>query len=100
GALLLDRILCRHHQERLVERITLVTERDLLLLHRLEQRRLHLRGRPVHLVRQHQVGEQGPTLRGERAVARTVDQRAREIRGQQVGGELNAVERERERIRQ
>src|SRR3546814_2544549 len=43
GALLLDRVLRRHHQEQRRQRIGLAADGDLALAHCLEQGRLHLR---------------------------------------------------------
>src|SRR5262249_22834779 len=57
GALLLDRVLRRQHEERRRQRKRLVADGDLLLLHALEQGALHLGGRAVDLVGEDQVGE-------------------------------------------
>jgi hypothetical protein len=57
GALLLDRVLRGEHEERPRQRERLAAQRDLMLLHRLEQRRLDLGRRAVDLVGQHDVGE-------------------------------------------
>ena len=100
GALLLDRILGREDQERLLELQALVAERDLLLLHRLEQRGLHLRGGAVDLVREHEVREQRAALRREGSIARVVDHRPGQVRREQVRGELDAAELEREGVRE
>jgi len=40
----------------------LAADRHLLFLHRFEQRRLHLGGRAIDLVRQHQLANSGPFL--------------------------------------
>ena len=53
----LDRVLRRHHEERLRHGVRVVADRHLVLLHHLEQRRLHLRGRAVDLVREEEVAE-------------------------------------------
>jgi hypothetical protein len=92
GPLLVDRVLGRHHDERLLERVRRVADRDLALLHRLEQRALHLRRGAVDLVRQDDVGEDRPLLGRELAALRVVDERADEIRRQQVRRELDALE--------
>ena len=63
-----------------------------MLLHRFEQRALHLGGGAVDFVRQHEVGEDRALARVESAVLRAVDQRADDVGGQQIGGELNALE--------
>ena len=69
GPLLLDGVLRRHDDERLGERVGLVADGDLPLLHRLEQRALHLGRRAVDLVGEHEVGEDGAELGGELARA-------------------------------
>ncbi|SKV22227.1 Uncharacterised protein [Mycobacteroides abscessus subsp. abscessus] len=51
-ALVLDRVLRRHHQERLGQVIVLAADGDLALGHDLQQCRLHLGGRTVDLVGQ------------------------------------------------
>src|SRR5690349_10960031 len=56
-ALELDRVLRREHMEWLVEPVRLPLDRDPMLLHRFEQRRLRLRRRTIDLVRQDDVGE-------------------------------------------
>ena len=60
----LDRVLRREHVERLLELIGAPLNRDAVLLHRLEQRRLRLRRRAVDFVGEDDVGE-------DRARART-----------------------------
>ena len=70
----------------------LVADRDLALLHDLEQRGLDLRRRPVDLVGEQEVAEHGAELGVERALLRAVDARADEIRGDEVGRELHARE--------
>jgi hypothetical protein len=52
GALLLDRVLGGEDEERLRQRVGGPAGGDLVLLHRLEQRRLRLRRGPVDLVGQ------------------------------------------------
>ena len=54
---LLDGVLRGEHEERLGQLERLPADGDLLLLHRLEQRRLHLGRRAVDLVGEHDVGE-------------------------------------------
>ena len=65
GAFLLDRVLRREDEERIRQAIRLVADRDLALLHRFEKGRLHLGGRAVDFVREKDVREDGPLLRGE-----------------------------------
>ena len=92
GAFLLDRVLRGQHQERLLQLERLLADGDLLLLHRFEQRALHLGRRAVDFVGQDQVGEDRPLARRERAGLRIVDLRADEVRGQQVRRELDPRE--------
>ena len=56
-ALGLDRVLGREHEERVRHRVRLVADRDLALLHHLEQRALDLGRRPVDLVGEQEVRE-------------------------------------------
>src|SRR2546430_2298141 len=58
-ALELDRVLGGENEERLRERVGAPLDRDAVLLHRLEQRRLRLRRGAVDLVGEHDVGEDG-----------------------------------------
>ena len=66
-------------------------DRDLALLHRLEQRRLRLRRRAVDLVGEHDVGEHAAGAELELAGGAVPDRHAGDVGGQQVGGELDAV---------
>ena len=99
-AFLLDRVLRRQHPERIVEREGGVGERDLPLLHRLEQRALRLRRRAVDLVGEQDVREDRPLLDAEGRRLRVVDARAEDVGRQQVGRELHALELRRDRLRQ
>ena len=92
GAFLFERILRRQHEERIGQTMALVAERDLALLHRFEQGALHLGGRAVDFVREHEVRENGAVLGAEGAVARVVDHRADDVGGQHVRRELEAAE--------
>ena len=67
---------------------------DLPLLHRLEQRGLDLGRGPVDLVGEEDVAEDRAGLEAELALAALgiVDVGAGHVRGQQVGGELDAAE--------
>src|SRR6266550_2046112 len=56
-AFVLDRVLRCEYQERLAEVEGLPADRDLLLLHRLEQRRLHFPRRALDFVGEHEVGK-------------------------------------------
>ena len=100
GAFLLDRILRGQHHERVVQRMGGVADRHLPLLHRLQQRALHLGGGAVDLVGQHDVGEDRPLLGGELAGSGVVDEGAHQVGRQQVRGELDAPEAGTDRLRQ
>ena len=62
GAFLFERILRGEHEERIGEGIGCFADRDLPLLHRFEQRALHLGGRAVDFVGENQVGEERAEL--------------------------------------
>jgi hypothetical protein len=105
GALVLDRVLRGDDDERLGQRSGLALDGDLALLHRLEQRRLRLRGRAVDLVSQQQVGEHRPLAEAELAgragsSGLREDQLAEDVGGHQVRRELHAREVQRQRARQ
>ena len=86
---MLDRVLRREHEERLAEKEGLAADRHLLLLHRFEQRRLHLGGRAVDFVGEDQVREQRPLLRIELLRTLVEDHRPDHVGGQQVRRELD-----------
>ena len=96
-AFLFDRVLRRHHDERLGQREGLAADGHLPLLHRLQQRRLHLRRGAVDLVGQHQVAEQRPLVRHKLLRLRPVHLRPRQVRRQQVGRELQPLKVHRHR---
>ena len=100
GPFLLDRVLGGHHQERIGQRVGRVADGDLTLLHRLQQRGLHLGRGPVDLVGQHQVGEDRAALGHELALGLVVDDRAHDVGRQQIGRELDALKAHRQRVRQ
>ena len=100
GPLGLDRVLGREHDERRGDRVGRVTDRDLVLLHDLEQRRLDLRRGAVDLVGQQEVREHGAELRLERRLARSVDARADEVGRHEVRRELDPLERATEDVRE
>ena len=89
---MVDRIFGGEHEERLWERVSGVADGDLVLLHRFEQRTLHLCGSTVNLVGQHEIGEDGALTCVEGAILRAVDQGADDVGGQQVGCKLDALE--------
>ena len=91
GALLLDGVLRRHHQEGARQGIGLVAEGDLALLHGLEEGGLHLGGGAVDFVGDEQVCEDGALVRGEGSLALVVNQTADHVRRQQVRREGDAL---------
>ena len=97
GALVLDRVLGGGDQERVGQRPRLALDRDLPLLHRLQQRGLRLRRRPVDLVGEQQVGEDRPGAEVELGGAGVEDQRAGDVAGHQVRGELQPLGLQRQR---
>src|SRR4029450_2447240 len=66
-------------------------KRHLALLHRLEQRALDFRRGAVDLVGKNDVGKNWPLRGMVGTVVRVVDQSPCDVRGKQVGSELNAV---------
>jgi hypothetical protein len=96
----LEGVLGGQHEERIGQRVRGLADGDLAFLHGLEQRALHLGRRTVDLVGEHEVREDRAVPHLERRVARIVDQCADHVGRQQVGRELQAVEREGERARQ
>ena len=90
GALGLDRVLGREHDERLRHRIGGAADRDLVLLHDLQQRRLHLGRRAVDLVGEQEVVKDRPELGVEAPGVRPPDPRADQVRGHEIRGELDA----------
>ncbi len=104
-ALVVERILGREDQERARQRVGFAVDGDLALGHRLEQRALGARHRPVDLVDEQDVREHGPLLELECALALVVHGQPRDVGRLQVGGALDAsgggaVDRARDRPRQ
>ncbi len=96
GPFLLDRVLGRDDEERRVELVGPPADRDLALLHRLEERGLGLRWGSVDLVGEEELGEQRPLEEVEPATAGLGvfldDVGPDDVRGHQVGRELDPVE--------
>ena len=65
---------------------------DLVLLHHLEQRALHLRRRPVDLIGQEKIGEDGAQRRAEVAGLLVVDAGSHQVRRDEIRRELNSPE--------
>ena len=94
GALLLDRVLRRQHVERPRQDAALPGDRDLLLLHRLQERRLGARARAVDLVGHQELAEDRAVdeAEGARSVGPGLQHLgAEDVGGHQVGGELHPV---------
>ncbi len=104
GALVLDRVLRRDHHERPAERIGDAVDCDLALLHALEERRLGLGRRAIHLVDEQQAREYRPGTKLELIRPLVEDVDARDVGRQKIRRELEprerAVERARERLRE
>ena len=102
GPLLLDGVLGGQHEEGVGEVVGGAARRDLVLLHRLEQRRLGLGRGPVDLVGEHHVGEDRSLDEAEGAPARGQvfldDLGAGDVARHEVGGELHPIEGEVERL--
>ena len=92
GAFLLDGVLRGHDQKQRRQVVGAAAHRHLALGHGFEQRRLHLGRGTVDLVGQHQVVEDRPLLEHEAAGFRAVDLGAGDVRREQIGGELDAME--------
>src|SRR6267378_4696179 len=92
GALGLDRVLCSHDEEGIGHLVRLAADRDLVLLHDLEQRALHLRRRAVDLVGEKEVCEDRAERGLEVACALVVDPCADKVGGHEIGRELDALE--------
>ena len=90
---MLDRVLGRDHDERGAQGVRLGVDRDLPLLHALQQRGLGLGRRAIDLVAEDDVGEDGAGLELEvtRLLAEHVD--PGDIGREQVRGELDPSER-------
>ena len=100
GSLLLDRILRREDQERIGKIVCLTRQGDFAFLHRLEQRRLHLRRSAVDLVCEHEIPEHRTFPHRPITGLGIVDLRSEEIGRQEIRGELNATTRSAERRRE
>src|SRR5207342_167609 len=90
--LVLDRILCRDHEERRLEPMRGALDRDLSLLHRLEERSLRFRRSTVDLVPEEEVRKDRPRPELEVPVPLVPDRGAGDVRGHEVGRELDARE--------
>ena len=89
-AFLLNRILRGQNEKRFFEFESLLANRDLLFLHGLEQRALHLGGGAIDFIGENEVGENRAFARGEAAGLRIINLRADDIGGQHVRRKLQA----------
>ena len=92
-ALGFDRVLGGQDEERGRDLEGVVADRDLVLLHDLEQCRLDLGRGAVDLVGEEEVREDGAGLDVEAGLVGAVDPRPDEIGGHEIGRELDALER-------
>ncbi len=74
------------------KRHRLAVESHLMLLHGLEQRALGLGRGAIDFVGQHQLGEDRSPLKSELPGFAVVDRHAEHVGGQQIAGELHALE--------
>ena len=94
GAFLLERVLGRQHVEGRRQVVALAGDGDVLLLHRLQQRRLGARAGAVDFVGHQQLGEHRALDEAEgaaAAVALLQHFRAQDVGRHQVGRELDAL---------
>ena len=99
-ALMLDRVLRRHHHEVLAERMRGAVEGDGVFLHGFQQRCLRLRRRAVDFVGKQQVAEDRAARQRELPGLEIVDVRSDDVAGHQVGRELDAAIGDAERLRE
>src|SRR5436190_17242908 len=98
GPVVLDWVLGGQNHEHRAERMGLASDRDLALLHGLEQRTLDLGGGSVDLVDEQEIGEDWPEVRGEAALASVVDKGADQVSRQQIRSALHAIETSIDRV--
>ena len=100
GADLLRGVLRGDDEERRGQLARLAFGGDLVLFHRLEQRRLRLGRGAVDLVGEDHLREDRPGMELEAAAFALVDRHADDVGGQHVAGELDALELQPERARE
>ena len=82
----------RGHHEKWIRQCTcLAIDRDLSFFHRFQQRTLRFGTGAIDFVGQHELGEDRPRMKLKAAVSLFVDRHAKNVGGQQVTGELNAL---------
>ena len=91
GTALLNGILRGDDEERRREGERVGADRHLSLLHRLEQRALHLRRGPVDLVGEEEIGEHWPLHDAKLPRARIEDLRTGDVAGEEIDRELHAL---------
>jgi hypothetical protein len=96
GAVVLQGVLGRHHQEGPRELERPVLDGDRALLHGLEKPALSARGRPVDLVRQNDLAEDRPSSKIQRTRGRIVDRPSQHVGREKIAGELDPAEGETE----
>ncbi|MNV49823.1 hypothetical protein D3C71_1417930 [compost metagenome] len=94
SALIIDRILGRHHHERPLQLKRLPIHADLALLHALQQARLGTRRRPVDFVRENNLSEQGTGAKVKLPILLIIEVNAGQIRWKQIRRELNPLKAE------
>ncbi len=92
GALLVDGVLRGEDEEGVREFVGVFADGDLAFLHGFEQGGLDFGGGAVDFVRENEIGEDGAEAGGEGAVFGVIDHGANDIGGEEVGGELDALE--------
>jgi len=102
GAFLLDGVLRGEHEEGLRKLEGFLADRDVLFLHRLQQSGLSLRRRAVDFVGEDDLAENRAALENKLSAAGfgvfLDDFRAGDVRGHQIGRELDAAEAEVHRV--
>src|SRR6185503_19757445 len=91
GAHLVERVLRRDHEERVRQRPGRALRGHLVLLHRLQEGALRLRARPVDLVGEDDVREDGAGVEAEGRGRAIEDGDPDDVGRQQVRGELDAL---------
>ena len=97
---LLDWILRCQHEKGIIQRVAGIADGHLALLHRLQQGALHLGRGTIDFVGQNQIGEDRPFAGDKITRVLLIDQRSRQVGGQQVRSELDAVEAGLDKARQ
>ena len=91
SALRLNGVLRRHNEERVWHGVGLASDGDLPLLHYFKESALNLSRGAVYLIRQQQVGEDGPQGRVELTGLLIVDSGTHQVGGHQIGSKLDAL---------